>query len=153
MRKYLVLMDDTPESVVALRFAARRAVKTQGAVEIIGIVPKANFMMLAGVEAAMNDERREAIEELVQSTLDAMKDESRFTCPHSVSIGHGDAVALIMEKLAQDDSIAALVLASAATGHPGKLVGHFTGNDMGKFPCPIMVIPGGLSEEDLQRLS
>ena len=44
-------------------------------------------------------------------------------------------------------------LSAAASGNPGPLVAHFTGNDAGKLPCPVMVIPGSLSEERLEQLS
>jgi hypothetical protein len=33
------------------------------------------------------------------------------------------------------------------------MVGHFSGNDAGKLPCPVMIIPGGLGDADLERLS
>ena len=37
-RIYLVVIDDSPESRVALQFAARRAAKTDGGVEVLAIV-------------------------------------------------------------------------------------------------------------------
>ena len=51
------------------------------------------------------------------------------------------------------DDIAALVLGAAPAGKPGPLVAHFTGNDAGKMPCPVMIIPGGLTEDQLEALS
>ena len=36
---------------------------------------------------------------------------------------------------------------------PLALVAHFTGSDSGKLPCPVMIIPGGLSDERLEQLS
>ncbi len=29
---------------------------------------------------------------------------------------------------------------------------HFTGHDAGKLPCPVMIIPGSLSEERFEEL-
>ena len=49
--------------------------------------------------------------------------------------------------------IAALVLGAAPSGHPGPLVADFTGTDAGKLPCPVMIIPGSLSDEQLERVS
>ena len=43
MRKFLVVMDDSPEFVNALRFAAIRASKTGGQVEILGIITPEEF--------------------------------------------------------------------------------------------------------------
>ena len=39
MRTYLVVIDESPEAEIALRFAARRAVKTGGGVEILALLP------------------------------------------------------------------------------------------------------------------
>ena len=47
----------------------------------------------------------------------------------------------------------ALVLGASASGHPGVLVADFTGPDCGKLPCPVMIIPGSLSDERLEQLS
>jgi hypothetical protein len=45
------------------------------------------------------------------------------------------------------------VLGAAPSGNPGPLVANFTGTDAGKLPCPVMLIPGSLSEERLEQLS
>jgi len=45
------------------------------------------------------------------------------------------------------------VLGAAAKGSPGELVVHFTGTDSGTLPCPVMVIPGSLDREAIERLS
>ena len=37
-RTYLVVIDDSAEARVALRFAARRALKTGGSVEVLAVV-------------------------------------------------------------------------------------------------------------------
>ena len=66
---------------------------------------------------------------------------------------YGDAVAVVRKTLEEMEDVAALVLGAAATGNPGKLVSHFAGADAGKLPCPIMVIPGGLDGEAIDRLS
>ena len=51
------------------------------------------------------------------------------------------------------EDVAALVLGAAASGPPGTLVSHFAGADAGRMPCPIMIIPGGLDAEAIDRLS
>jgi len=45
------------------------------------------------------------------------------------------------------------VLGAAPKGAPGLLVTHFAGQDAGSLPCPVMVIPGGLDRETIERLS
>ena len=49
--------------------------------------------------------------------------------------------------------IAALVLGASPAGKPGPLVADFTGNDAGKLPCPLMIIPGSLTDDQLEMLS
>ncbi|MBW0008107.1 MAG: universal stress protein, partial [Sphingomonas sp.] len=51
------------------------------------------------------------------------------------------------------DEIAALVLGAAPSGSPGPLVVNFTGHDAGQLPCPVMIIPGSLTDERLEQLS
>ena len=58
MRVYLVVIDDTPESGIALRFAARRAVKTGGGVEILALIPPQEFIAFGGVQATIEEEAR-----------------------------------------------------------------------------------------------
>ena len=46
-----------------------------------------------------------------------------------------------------------VVLAAAAEGGPGPLVAHFSGAVAGTLPCPLVIVPGRLSDEALDRLS
>ena len=55
MRSYLVVMDDTEEAQAALRFAARRAARTGGGVEILALIPQPEFVQWGGVQAAMEE--------------------------------------------------------------------------------------------------
>ena len=52
-RTYLVVVDDSAESRVALRFAARRAAKTGGKIEVLGIVEPQDFVQFGGVQNAI----------------------------------------------------------------------------------------------------
>ena len=62
MRIYLVIMDETEEALVALRFAARRAAKTGGAVHIIAHVPQQDFNVFGGIQATIEAEARDRAE-------------------------------------------------------------------------------------------
>src|SRR4029453_18500179 len=61
-RTYLVVIDDSAEAAVALRFAARRAAKTNGRVEVLGIVEAQDFVQFGGVQAGIGEEHRLRIE-------------------------------------------------------------------------------------------
>ena len=63
MRTYLVVIDESEEARLALRFASRRAAKTGGAVHILALIEKADFVAWGGVQATMEAENREKAEE------------------------------------------------------------------------------------------
>lgn len=150
MRIYLVVVDDSPEAGIALRFAARRAAKTGGAVEILSVLPPAEFAAFGGVQATMEEEERQRAEALMASAAGAILEESGLR--PSITLKQGDATRIIREHLADSPAIAALVLGASATGVPGPLVAHFAG-DAGALPVPLMIVPGGLSPEAIDRLS
>ena len=55
-RKFLVVIDKTPESVVALRFATRRAQHTGGRITLMCPTQLPDFQQWRGVEEIMRDE-------------------------------------------------------------------------------------------------
>ncbi|MEY4500576.1 MAG: hypothetical protein RIS52_466 [Pseudomonadota bacterium] len=151
LRTYLVVVDDTNEAEVALRFAARRAAKTGGAVQILTILPKQEFVAWGGVQATIEDEAREHAEVVIARALDMLGEE--MPDRPGITVLSGDAVSIITETIAANSSIAALVLGAAEGGTPGPLVAHFGGPGAGALPCPVMIIPGSLSREALDHLS
>jgi len=70
-----------------------------------------------------------------------------------IIVRQGDPVEVVREILGQRDDVAALVLGAAAEGGPGPLVAHFAGAGAGTMRCPVMIIPGSLTDEALDRLS
>ena len=151
MRIYLVVIDDSPEAEAALRYAARRAVKTGGGVEILTLIPPQEFIAFGGVQATIEEERRLHAEALVQGAAGTLIEESGLR--PSITVREGEGPRIIREIIAANPDIAALVLGAAASGAPGKLVAHFAGTDAGALPVPIMIIPGSLTREEIDRLS
>ncbi|MBX9881706.1 MAG: universal stress protein [Sphingomonas sp.] len=151
MRTYLVVIDDTPEASVALRFAAHRAVKTGGGAEIVALLPAADLMPWGGVQATIEEEARVHAEGLVQAAAGTLIAESGLK-PH-IAVARGDARKVIRDQVAANPNIAALVLAAAASGTPGPLIAYFAGSEAGTLSVPIMIVPGGLTPEEIDRLS
>jgi nucleotide-binding universal stress UspA family protein len=151
VRTYLTIVDDKPEARVALRFAARRAAKTGGAIAILALVPQAEFFHWQGVQDAMEEEERLRIVAMVHEAAGALLEETGLS--PDVIVQQGDAVAAVCSLLAQRTDVAALVLGAAAEGAPGPLVSYFAGSGAGKLPCPVMIVPGSLSDAALDRLS
>ena len=151
MRIYLVVIDETPEAEIALRFAARRAVKTGGGVEILALIENPEFVQWGGVQATMEEEARQHAEGLVQRAAGTLVAESGLK--PIITIRNGEGPKVIREVIAENPDIAALVLGAAATGAPGPLVAHFGGTDAGALPVPLMIIPGSLDRDAIDRLS
>ena len=150
-RTYLVVIDDSPEARVALRFAARRAIKTDGNVEVLAVVEPQDFVQWGGVQAAMEEEQKLRIEGVVSGAVGEIMDESGVK--PSIVIRSGEPVKVVREYIGERQEVAALVLGAAPAGSPGPLVANFTGNDAGKLPCPVMIIPGSLDDDRLEQLS
>ena len=69
-----------------------------------------------------------------------------------IAVRVGDATTVIKDYLQEHPEVAALVLGAAAEGGPGPLVAHFSAG-AGALPCPLFIVPGGLSEEEIDRIS
>ena len=151
MRTYLVVVDETDEAGVALRFATRRAAKTGGQVLILAIVEPVEFVAFGGVQATMEDEARQHAEDLVVAASASVAAETRR--PPSILVRTGKAIPLIRELLDENADIAALVLGAAPTGSPGPLIAHFAGVEAGSLPCPVMIVPGSLDDDALDMVS
>ena len=150
-RTYLVVVDDSPEARVALRFAARRAAKTNGRIEVLAIVEPQDFVQFGGVQAAIEEEQRLRIEGVVSASIGEILDEAGIEA--KIIVQQGEPVKAVREYIGEREEVAALVLGAAPSGNPGPLVANFCGNDAGKLPCPVMLIPGSLSDERLEQLS
>jgi hypothetical protein len=150
MRVYLVVIDETQEAHNALRFAARRAVDTGGAVHILALVPRQAFSAFGGVQATIEEEARDRAEVMANSAAGELMSESGLM--PQIAVREGDAKAVINEYLVDHPEVAALVLGAAAEGNPGPLVTHFSAC-AGSLPCPLFVVPGALSDEEIDRLS
>ncbi|QNE03985.1 universal stress protein [Croceicoccus marinus] len=151
MRIYLVIMDETPESRTALRFASRRAANTGGAIHIIAVVPKQQFVAFGGVQATIEEEAKSRAEVLVMAAAGSLFEElGRMP---SIAVKVGDATRVVQDYLAEHEGIAALVLGAAADGPPGPLIAHFAGHRAGQLPCPLMIVPGALTDEEIDAIS
>ncbi|MFA7585177.1 MAG: universal stress protein [Novosphingobium sp.] len=151
MRVYLVIVDETEEALVALRFASRRASNTDGALHLLALVPPQPFNAFAAVQATIEGEARERAETLVTAAAGNLLSESGKMPAISVKVGEG--VKVVREYLAEHPEISALVLGAAREGGPGPLVAHFAGANAGQLPCPVFIVPGSLSGEEIDRLS
>ncbi|MEM9009779.1 MAG: universal stress protein [Pseudomonadota bacterium] len=151
MRKFLVVMDDTPECLNALRFAALRAAKTKGAVEVLAIIEPEDFQHWIGVGDIMRAEAREAIEARFAEMAERVT-ELTGVAPNLV-VREGERAAEVLSQITEDRDIGVLVLGAGTTGDgPGPLVSQLAGRMAGDMPVPVTVVPGSLTWDQLQSV-
>ena len=151
MRKFLVVLDDSKECLNAMRFAAMRAAKTGGGVEVLSIIPPEEFNHWIGVGDLMRAEAKERIEVHFEVFAKWMRDRQGIN--PSLVIRKGEVVPEILAQISEDPEIGILVLgASTDKKGPGPIVTQLSKN-AGSLPIPITVVPGDLSKERLEAIT
>lgn len=151
-RKFLVVVDKTPECKVALRYATRRAQHTGGRVSLICIAGGGDFQQWRGVEEIMRDEAHEEAESALHNAAKIVNELSGLM-PELV-IEHGDAAECVLNLVKSDKDVSILVLAAGTSKEgPGPLVSRVAGPQVGAYPIPVTIVPGGLSDEDIDALA
>ena len=148
---YLVVIDRTEESRVALRFAALRAAHVGARVHLIHVIPPPEFMQWGGVQEAMAAEARAEAEALLETVADEA--EALSGTRPGITVLNGEAAAMIFDHVRNDFSVRALVLGAASKGLPSPLIGYFTGERAGQLPCVVTIVPGGLEDDRLESLT
>ncbi len=155
-RKFLVVVDETPECESALAFAASRAQRTHGQLALLYVIePGVEFQHWLGIEEVAREEglnKAKAVFRLFGRKLKAMGFE-QLVPEEIVREGMKDEeITLLIE---EDQDIGVLVLgASKDPSGPGPLVSTLAGGRLaGTFPVPITVVPGHLSIEEILALA
>jgi len=150
-RKFLAIVDNTPECERAISYAARRAYSTNGSLVLLYTVEPGDFQHWLGVEQIMREEQLAA----GQAALDAQATRIRSTIgiePELV-LREGKKVDQILSLIEEDQDIAILVLAAGNSKEgPGPLVSSIAGK-AATFPIPVTVVPNSLSDEEIESLA
>ena len=152
-RKFLVVVDDSPEFEAALGYASRRARSTGGHVVMLRIIPPAaSDAHWAGVREEIERQTRAEAETTLNAWAAAAAE--RSGSPPILLIERGEPQACIRKVVGEDPDIKILVLA-AGSNAPGPLVGAvvkqgagFTGRKL-----PVTIVPGELTEKEIEDLA
>ena len=148
-RKFLCVVDDTPECKVALRFAARRAQHTGGRITLLCAAERADYQQWRGVEAIMDSEAHEEAERLVYDGAKLVNDLVGIVS--ELVILHGRKSECLGQLIKEDRDISILVLAAGtAKEGPGPLVSMFAS---GVQAIPVTIVPGNLSDREIDELA
>ena len=152
-RKFLVVVDDTPECRVAVRFAARRAERTGASLVLLRvIVPDPSHTHWIAVEERMREEAFDEAEVLLQDIASDINEWAGLV--PAVAIRQGQIKDEVLGQIDEDSGVDVLVLAaSPGTDGPGPLVTTLAGKLSGSMRIPVTVVPGNLTDSEVDRLT
>ena len=151
-RKFLVVIDDTPECDRAVVYGARRAKHTHGGLVMLYVIAPGDFQHWLGVENIMRAEAQQAAEEALSKYAERAMETSGIAS--ETIIREGNRSEVILDLIEDDEDIAILVLgASVDSEGPGPLVSSIAGSGSATFPIPVTIVPGTLSDDDIAALA
>ena len=150
--KYLVVIDESPECDRAVYYASRRAARTNASVVMLLVIePHDRHQQWLGVADIMKAEAHEAANAILDRFAARANGIAGIT-PERV-IRDGDKATEILKLIDEDEDIATLVLAAGTSKEgPGPLVSN-VGKTAGSYPIPVAIVPGDLTDADLDALS
>lgn len=151
-RVFLVVVDDTPELKLAIRYACLRAKKTGGRVAMLHVTAPEDMQEWIGVSRLMREESRQQAEALMQRM--AAEVQKLSGAMPVLYFREGDRREEVMALIDEEPSISILVLgASTGPKGPGPLVQAMTSKYVGKLRLPITIVPGNLSNDDIDHIA
>jgi nucleotide-binding universal stress UspA family protein len=150
-RIFLVVVDDTEEWRAALRFACLRAAHTGGRVALLHVIEPGEMQHFLAVRDVMREElRAEAEQRLQRVAKDVIAATGTLPVLYLREGGRRDE---LLKLLDEDPSISILVLgASTSSEGPGPLIQYLTTRGIGRLRIPLTIVPGGLTEAELDHL-
>lgn len=152
VRIFLVVVDDSDELSVALRYASLRARNCQGRVALLYVMEPNDIQHWGAVEELMRQEQRNEAEQRLQRCAKEV---------HAITGGtpvfylrEGDRQNALLQLLDEEPSISVLVLAASLSSKgPGPLISYFTGRGLSRLHIPLTIVPGNLSREQVEAIT
>ena len=150
--KCLVVIDDTDECDRSVYYAARWARRSGGGVVMLRVIESdQRNQEWRGVADIMRAEAHEEANAALDKAAGRANGLAGIT-PERV-IREGVPAQQILEAIDADEDISMLVLAASAGAEgPGPIV-TATAKTAGAFPIPVVVVPGTLTDDDIDGLS
>jgi nucleotide-binding universal stress UspA family protein len=151
-RTFLVVVDDSPELLVALRYASRRAKRTGGKVAMLYVIDPIEPQQWAAVGDLMRQEAREQAEEVLHRFSELVLSVTGHL-PITIT-REGNRRDELLKLINDEPGISVLVL-GAATGPegPGPLVSALASKYAAALRVPLTIVPGSLTEAQIDAIS
>ncbi len=151
-RVFLVVVDDTPELRLAIRYACLRAKKTKGRVAMLHVTAQEDMQEWIGVSRLIKEESRQQAEALMQRM--AAEVQKLSGAMPVLYFREGDRRDEVMKLIDEEPSISILVLgASTGPKGPGPLVQALTSKYVGRLRVPVTIVPGQLTNDDIDHIA
>lgn len=150
-RKFLVVADGSPESRVAIRFGAGRAAHVTGGGLILfhAIAPGA-FQHWMAVADRMREEATEEARNMLEEV--AAKVFAYSGVMPEIVIREGQPAEALQAYVNEEEDLFIMILGAGTEGSPGPLVEYFSGEAAGHLPCPLMIVPGGMTDSQIDGM-
>lgn len=154
-RKFLIIVDETPEGEAALFYAARRARRTGGRLALLYVIPPPEMSHWLGVEATFREEQINKARAVFRLHIRKLKNWGFEDIGVEEHIREGQKADEILKMILEDAEVGVLVLgASTDPAGPGPLVSSLAaGSKAGTFPVPITIVPGTLTLKEIEGLA
>lgn len=151
-RVFLVVADESQEMRAALHYACIRARHTGGRVALLKVVEPAEFQHFAVIGNLMRAEARQEAEDLLHdmaAEVNALSGQLPV-----LYVREGELREQLIKLIDEEPSISVLVLAAdTGPGGPGPLVAAFTGKFIGKLRVPLTILPGHLTDDEIDAIT
>ncbi len=151
--KFLVCVNEKKHTRTALRFACAKAKITRSNVEMLYVINPVDYNTIFSVADVIKEERKDDAEklftELSKEAIDG------FGVKPEGIIREGLIADEIISHINDDSNITLLLLGAAGDGSSSKggLISQLT-NDIGnKFNIPLMIVPGNLTDQQIEELN
>ena len=154
-RKFLLVVDESPEVESALYYAASRIARSSGSILMLYVVEPQDFQHWMGIRQVQLEEETNKAKALFRLLRRKLSQEGfdAITCEEVVR--EGEKAEEIFKMIDEDEDVAILVLGAATDAKgPGPLVSTLAaGKVAGTFPIPITVVPGNLAIDVIKTLA
>lgn len=145
-RKFLVLIDESPECDRAVSFAAHRVKRTGGTLVLMTVIDSEDFGQFLGVGDVMRAEARDEAERNLDARIARIAQVGQIRT--ETVIREGRPAEAIEAVVADDPAIGILVIAASRSDKgPGPLVTHFAAHN--RLHILITIVPGAMTEEEI----
>ena len=146
---FLVLVDESEELHQALYYACMRAKSTGLRVALLYVVAPAEFAHWAGVGELMREEARDRAEDSVAMARILYGTETFETS----CVIMGNVVEEVISLINEEEGIISLVLgADTESDSAGPVISHLSGRGIGQCRVPVVIVPGNLSDDQIDVL-